>query len=56
MFNSQASRDGHDAGMAVKAGTLTPEEAGDAWLAWADRSYGAGRAFQAAYDRTGAER
>lgn len=50
----------HDAGRQaaadVLAGTLTAEAAGDRWLTYADASYGAGLAFQRAYDAAGAPR
>lgn len=38
------------------AGKLTAEEAGDQWVAYADRSHDAGVAFLAAYDRAGGVR
>jgi len=42
--------------IAVKAGHLTAEDAGDTWVALADLSYGAGLAFERAYDREGGPR
>lgn len=57
MFTTNpATQAGHDAGLAVLAGTLLAEDAGDAWLAWADKSHAAGVAFLRAFDATGAER
>jgi hypothetical protein len=56
MFHSPAEQAGHDAGMAVQAGQMAPEEAGSLWLTWADKSHGAGQAFLRAFDRTGAQR
>lgn len=51
-----ATEAGRNAGLAVLAGTLQAEDAGDLWLAWADRSHAAGAAFLRAFDATGAER
>ena len=55
-FFSEAEEAGHRAGLAVLAGTLTAEEAGDQWVKWADRSYASGRSFEREYEATGARR
>jgi len=48
---------GTEAAADVLAGRLTPEEAGDLWLLWADnRGHDAGAAFLAAYDAAGGPR
>lgn len=57
MFRSlHATDDGHRYAAAVLAGSTTPEEAGDAWVKWADESHECGVAFLAAYDADGAPR
>lgn len=53
---SDAEIAGHKAGLAVLAGKLDVEAAGDRWVKWADRSYAQGRAFERAYEATGATR
>ena len=45
----EAQEAGTDAGMAVAAGRLTPEEAGTMWVAYADASHEAGVEFNRAY-------
>jgi hypothetical protein len=55
-FLSAAEEAGYDAGLAVLAGSLEVEAVGSQWVAWADRSYGSGVAFERGYDRTGATR
>ena len=55
MFNT-AREDGAKAGAEVLAGRLTPEEAGDLWVAVADRSHTAGVAWMRGYDGSGAPR
>lgn len=51
-----AEQAGHEAGLAVLRGDLSPEQVGDLWVAWADRSHASGVAFERAYERTGAQR
>jgi len=51
-----AAQAGHDTGLAVLAGTMTAEQAGDRWVIWADRSHTSGIAFLKAYEATGAAR
>lgn len=53
---SDAEIAGHKAGLAVLAGKLAVEAVGAQWVKWADRSYGQGRAFERAFDATGAQR
>lgn len=53
---SDAEIAGHKAGVAVLAGKLAVEKAGDQWVRWADRSYAQGRAFERGYEATGAQR
>jgi hypothetical protein len=55
-FTSEAAQSGHSAGLAVLAGKLSVESAGDKWLKWADRSHAKGVAFEKAYAATGAQR
>ena len=55
-FTSEAAEAGHNAGLAVLAGKLTAERAGDQWVKWADRSHNSGVAFLREFDATGAQR
>jgi hypothetical protein len=55
-FTSEAAEAGHKAGLAVLAGKLSAEKAGDRWLKFADRSHNSGEAFLREFDATGAQR
>jgi hypothetical protein len=55
-FTSAAAEAGHKAGLAVLAGRMTAEKAGDKWVAFADKSHGQGVAFLREFDATGAQR
>lgn len=51
MLHSLIAADaGRDAAARVLAGTLTADEAGDLWVAFADEAHSLGVAFLAAYD------
>jgi hypothetical protein len=56
LLDVAANSAGWEAGTANKAGLMTPEEAGDIWLAYADRSHEAGCAFLASYVAAGGDR
>ena len=55
-FEYEAFEAGLSYAREVKRGNFTPEQAGDAWQRYADRSHEGGVAFLAAYDRLGAPR
>lgn len=56
MSLTTAAAAGTTAGLAVIAGTLAVEDAGDLWVTFADRSHEAGESFLRAFDATGAKR
>jgi hypothetical protein len=56
LFFSAAEEAGYNTGLAVLAGKVAVEVAGDRWVKWADRSIGQGVAFERGYDSTGATR
>ena len=51
---SPAETAGRIAGDAVNAGTMTPDEAGDAWQMWSDQGGPAGEDYLRGYVTTGA--
>lgn len=53
---NEAKWAGRNAGIEVLLGNIAPEDVGDLWLFWANRSYDLGNAFERAYDATGAAR
>lgn len=56
MFAQLAAEAGLEAAVKVTAGTMTAEEAGDQWVAYADLDHAAGAAYLRAYDTAGAMR
>lgn len=55
-LSTPAAQAGHKAGLAVLAGKLSVEAAGDRWVRVADRSHAAGEAWLRAFEATGAQR
>jgi hypothetical protein len=52
---SPAETAGRNGGDAVNAGTMTRDEAGDAWQMWADQGGPAGEDYMRGYITSGAE-